>query len=91
MCDLATGPLQATFTGFLWKIKADKSLPGKLSNLSLDISVPVPPTSSEIRGENLWRVGLYGSRFKNGTGDDKFGYVRQTIGDDLVSNIYLFH
>ncbi|XP_072021184.1 uncharacterized protein [Amphiura filiformis] len=79
--------LTASIDHFTWSISGSpgSTNPGELEDVTLAITVPVSHTSDEIRGSNLWRIGLYGSDRINGEGGDRFYYIRQILTDQQVS------
>ncbi|XP_072174385.1 uncharacterized protein [Diadema setosum] len=56
----------------------DRVLPGQETGVSIDSTVMFREGNRMVQGNGLWRMGLYGSRNRDGTGE-KFGYKEQTL------------
>lgn len=69
------------FNNIRWNVAADFFRFDEPSDLILNVSVEVAPNSEEILGgKNLWRIGVYGSRYENGDEDEKLGFNQQVLG-----------
>lgn len=80
--------------GLSWSYQADNVIAGIENPISIDAEVTFTDDSSNVRGDYLWRLGLYGSKFRDGSGE-KFNYNRQVLNDaesslDLVSTKLTF-
>ena len=58
------------------------------NELEITATVQFTATSADVTGNNLWRLGLYGSKNADGTGQ-KFNYNTQTLNDVEVSESLL--
>lgn len=53
-------------------------IPGQPTSVSIDNNVAFRAGNPTLSGMGLWRMGVFGSRNMQGSGD-KFGYVAQTL------------
>ncbi|XP_072166826.1 uncharacterized protein [Diadema setosum] len=66
-------------TDFEWTMEPTETvIPGQATGVSLDGTVTFRENNPELSGSGLWRMGMYGSRNADGTGE-RFGYVPQTL------------
>lgn len=75
---MAVGPV----TWGLTVMAARRNAP---SDIVLDLNAQLNPDSDVIRGQGLWRVGLFGSPMANGSSDERFNYVRQLLDPSQAS------
>ena len=62
-----------------WSLQTlETVIPGQATSVSLDNTVFFKEGNPELSGSGLWRMGLYGSKSADGSGD-RFGYVSQTL------------
>lgn len=77
-----------------WSYQADNIIAGIENPISIEAEVIFTDGSSDVSGDYLWRLGLYGSKFPDGSGE-KFNYNTQVLNDvesslDLVSQKLTF-
>eukprot|EP00057_Strongylocentrotus_purpuratus_P020317 XP_011674791.1 PREDICTED: uncharacterized protein LOC100893890 isoform X2 [Strongylocentrotus purpuratus] len=62
-----------------WTIEpVETVIPGEQTTVSLDNYITFRENNPLLSGDGLWRMGLFGSRNEQGTGD-RFSYVSQTL------------
>lgn len=66
--------------GLTWELQASNVIAGMRNPLNITAQVNFVEGAGDVSGENLWRLGLYGSRNAQGSGE-KFNYVRQTLNE----------
>ncbi|XP_072174093.1 uncharacterized protein [Diadema setosum] len=66
-------------TDFDWSMEPTETvIPGQATGVSLDSTVFFRENNPELTGSGLWRMGMYGSRNADGSGE-RFGYVPQAL------------
>ncbi|XP_072173532.1 uncharacterized protein [Diadema setosum] len=74
--------------GFQWRYTASNIIAGMENELDITSTVQFTPSSMDVTGSNLWRLGLYGSRNADGSGR-RFNYNEQTLNNVEVSKSLL--
>ncbi|PIK60695.1 alpha-2 collagen [Apostichopus japonicus] len=81
-------------SGLSWVYRADNVIAGIENPISISGEVTFTDESSQVFGDYLWRLGLFGSQFEDGSGE-RFNYVSQVLDDtegsyDLISQKLTF-
>lgn len=87
--------LGITARGLSWMYSADNVIAGIENPIFISGEVTFTDESSPVSGENLWTLGVYGSKFEDGSGE-RFNYVDQVLNDiesslDLTSQTLTFN
>ncbi|XP_038058442.1 uncharacterized protein LOC119729773 [Patiria miniata] len=64
-----------------WSYEASNVIPGKQTPFAIQASISMTEDTRELSGKGLWRLGLFGSRNPDGSGE-RHDYVRQTLNRD---------
>lgn len=64
-----------------WTYNADDSIPGRETPISITTNLLPFPNSRDITGNDLWEMGLYGSKNPDGSGE-KFNYEDQILSPE---------
>lgn len=68
----------AIVTYLYWNFIAPEVIAGIPNTLLITAEVNFRETSRDVAGTNLWRLGMFGSKYDDGSGE-KFNYVPQTL------------
>ncbi|XP_022084270.1 uncharacterized protein LOC110975788 [Acanthaster planci] len=69
----------ASFHNISWNIVAGDTRPGVLTDLNVHVVIFPKSYTDSIRGRRLWRLGLFGNTYRDGTGVDRVGYITQIL------------
>lgn len=79
--DISSGLL---ITGLEWSYEAEKISGNKPDAATMNIDIFSQAGSSTVRGQRLWRIGVFGAKNEAGIGE-RLGYKRQVLTKDIAS------